>query len=176
MNVLKVLNLFFLFPLIFHSCQTLQISKDTRIDIRVKEGETYDLNCVTDENWDFCTWTNINSDKKCRIVQDNSHKKECLDLRGSDIDHERVWSYHINNNTCTLRIADAITEDSSQWNCLIHSGVALVEATINVTVYTPTKLDFKTRPHRAVHAGNFSHFRYIIIFIGCLNLSWFFKA
>ena len=133
-------------------CQTLQISKETKIDVRVKEGEPYDLNCVVDKNWDFCTWTNINSDQKCLIVQDRPNS-ECGELRGQDIDHPRVFSYQINDQTCTLRISDAIIQDNAEWKCLIHSGVALVEATINITVYSPTKLAFQTRPDRAVKAG-----------------------
>ena len=153
MTVSKLVTNLCIFSALFQNfCQSLQISKETKIDIRVKEGEPYDLNCIVDKNWDFCTWTNINSDQKCLIVQ-NRANSECTELRGTEIDHPRVFSYQINDKTCTLRISDAIIQDNTEWRCLIHSGVALVEATVNVTVYSPTTLGFQSKPNRAVRAG-----------------------
>ena len=145
-TILLVLILFSYNPI----CHGLQISKNTKVDIRIKEGYPYDLNCEVDEKWDFCSWTNLNTNGKCLVV-DGIDDKECTDLNHGD--EPRVFSFRINEKTCTLRISEATLDDHAQWKCLIHSGISHVEASLNVTVYSPTQLDFKTRPNRRVTKG-----------------------
>ena len=146
MALFKIITYF----LIFVSCQALQISKQTAVDIRVKQGEPYDLNCVVDQKWDFCTWTNLHSGQKC-LIRANGPDEVCAE------NQPRFFKFHINENTCTLRISDAQIPDFSAWECLIHSGTSFVEATINVTVYSPTRLDFKTKPTYQLVEGQETH-------------------
>ena len=161
--LLKIISYFYFFLI---SCHALQISKRTPIgkvqllftfifndffiDIRVKQGEPYDLNCVVDQKWDFCTWTNVHSGQKC-LIRANGPDEVCAE------DQPRFFKFHIEDNTCTLRISDAQIPDFSEWKCLIHSGTSFVEATINVTVYSPTKLDFKTKPTYRLIEGKETH-------------------
>ena len=74
--------------ILIYSCQALQISKQTVLDIRVKEGEPYDLNCVVNEEWDFCTWTNVHNGQKCYMKQ-NGPNEPCSE------DQSRFYKFHI---------------------------------------------------------------------------------
>ena len=135
-----------------YTCHGLQISKNTNIDIKIKEGHPYDLSCQVDQAWDFCTWKNLKTGGKCKIV-DGDSLEECVAFR-DESDQPRVNSYNDNNdNTCTLRISQAVQDDDTTWECLIFSGISSVQATIEVTVYSPALVDFETKPNRKVTAG-----------------------
>ena len=106
-----------------------------------------------DKKWDFCTWTNVHSGQNC-LIRANGADEVCAE------DQPRFFKFHIEDSTCTLRISDAQISDFSEWKCLIHSGTSVVEATISVTVYSPTKLDFKTKPTYRLIEGKNNLFRF----------------
>lgn len=146
-----------LFFTTLQSSSALQlIQEQTPTDVRIRQGQPFDLNCAVNEAWDFCTWYNLEEEaSKCRTQRGNEGT-ECSDFT-FDSDHQRVFSYHIADTTCTLRFSDAVKKDFATWKCRVIKDEKSVEATINVTVYTPTRLNFKTKPHHQVYAGQEEH-------------------
>lgn len=155
MEVLCLLLLLLFNPTI----QAFFITKDTRIDLKLKQGEPYDLDCVADQEIEFCKWTHKSSGQSCRIVLDenlenNNDNKLCFPTLQPK-DRLRINKYYKDGKVCTLRISDAQPEDFSQWQCDLLSKLDNHQASalINVTVFSPTKLEFKTKPKRRVIAG-----------------------
>lgn len=145
-----------LFAFITLSSAIQLIPEQTPTDVRIRLGQPYDLNCVVNERWDFCTWYNVKTGSKCQS-QGGAEGAECqMFAFGSD--HPRVFSYNVAEQTCTLRFSDAVKEDFGTWKCrVLKDGGGNAETNINVTVYSPTKLSFKTKPHHKVYAGQEEH-------------------
>ena len=47
--------------------------KDTILDIKVKEGDTYDLNCVADKTYTHCSWQHLGTKEKCTFNNNLNH-------------------------------------------------------------------------------------------------------
>ena len=149
-TISQILQFLLPFYIVISISSALQISKSTKIDIRVYEGESYDLTCTVDEAWDFCKWTH--SGQTCFLNSNDEKGKECHELRGPS-DNERVFNYQEDETSCNIRISNAIPFDAGDWTCRIFKDSDSVEATIQTTVYSPTRLEFKTRPHRRLSEG-----------------------
>ena len=46
---------------------------DTILDIKVKEGDTYDLNCVADKTYTHCSWQHLGTKEKCTFNNNLNH-------------------------------------------------------------------------------------------------------
>jgi hypothetical protein len=139
--------------------QAFQITNDFTSSISVHQGEPYELNCGVDQKWDFCTWTHMGSGKKCRQIAGQASSTCKIDLGGTDA--PRIYNYNSDDRTCTLRISDAKIQDFSSWECLLREGYQIADKIINVTVYSRTVLDFKTKPHRQLTVGNYHYKPYV---------------
>ena len=123
---------------------------ETESAISVRDSEGLEMTCTGSEPWDYCTW-NFDGRRCSRTV--DSSDAYC----GIDPDSQILWKGVPSiDKRCTIFVARPDAErDSGRWSCsLITSDMRKAYRGFDVTVYTPTRIEFGAKPHKVMMVGS----------------------
>ena len=71
-----IMKLFWAFLAVIGSVNALELTEQSPESIIVPQGGEISLFCSSDEDFDFCTWTHVESEIECSISRDESQEQD----------------------------------------------------------------------------------------------------
>ena len=103
----------------------------------IKEGESANLSCTSDQAWFFCLWRHPAGTKKCSLREDGQFRSVCQGLEN--------MSVHGAGHTCQLDMKNITLEDHGVYMCLLNQAELFHtdRAYVTVEVATPAEIEIK---------------------------------
>ena len=103
----------------------------------IKEGESANMSCTSDQAWFFCLWRHPAGTKKCSLREDGQFKSVCQGLKN--------MSVHGAGHTCQLDMKNITVDDHGVYMCLLNQAELFHtdRAYVAVEVATPAQLELK---------------------------------
>ena len=116
---------------------TIEIIETKPSKLLLKEGESANISCTSDQPWFFCLWRHPSGTKKCSLKEDGQYRSVCLGMEN--------MSVHGDGNTCQLNMKNITVDDHGMYMCLLNQAELFHtdRAYVNVEVATPAKLEMK---------------------------------
>ena len=125
------------FSLILGENSTIEIIETKPSKLLIKEGESANISCTSNEPWFFCLWRHPSGTKKCSLMEDGQYRSVCLGMEN--------MSVHGDGNICQLNMKNITVDDHGVYMCLLNQAELFHtdRAYVNVEVATPAKLEMK---------------------------------
>ena len=92
----------------------IQIIETKPSKLLIKEGESANISCTSDQPWFFCLWRHPSGTKKCSLKEDGQYRSVCLGMEN--------MSVHGNGNTCQLNMKNITVDDHGVYMCLLNQA------------------------------------------------------
>ena len=96
----------------------------------IPQGESYTLNCETDEPFEVCKWSHSETGLECRVTREDIETKS-----GSECKDHIIWE--LTETSCGITIENAARSDIGEYKCtvgVLEPDVSFVSQTVSVDV------------------------------------------
>ena len=107
----------------------------------IPQGDSYTLSCETDEPFEICKWSHMESGKECRVTKEDievKHATECKD------DSHIIWE--LTETNCGITIQNAARSDIGQYKCVVgvlEPEPSFPSQTVSIDVSVPAIVIFQ---------------------------------
>ena len=119
--------------------EKIEIVRTTPTSLLVKQGDSANISCTSDQPWFFCLWRHPTGTKKCSLQEEGQYRSVCS---GGPLNN---MSVHGDGNTCQLEMNNITVADHGEYMCLLNQAEVFHtdRAVVRVEVATPAQLNLK---------------------------------
>ena len=121
------------------NCESLpiQIVNTNHSKLLIKEGESANISCTSDQPWFFCLWRHPSGTKECSLQEDGEYQSVCKGMENMRVEGE--------GHTCQLEMNNITVDDHGVYLCLLNQAELFHtdRALVSLEVATPTILGLK---------------------------------
>ena len=107
----------------------------------IPQGNSHTIFCETDEPYEICKWSHVETGKTCRVTSDEIEEKQ-----GTECNDESHLIWDLTETRCGITIQNAARSDIGEYKCtvgVLEPTVLILTESANIDVSVPAIVTFQ---------------------------------